>query len=408
MKITKHSNLRRVLPLEVHCQLLLVSGLVAALSAGVSGAPIPIPRVPKITSPNYIQITTMPDLGALNGPNPFGQHIVDHGFIQAENGQWQLWACIRGTAVGRLLYGWQSDSLTSPNWTEIGITARADPAWGESVNSQGVETIGAPYFRKIDDTYYVFYHSNGMRAMVSEDGVNYQRMDLGNGGNLLYTNGGRDIMLTKFENPEYDDLFYSYSTITETATNSYVRLRTSDDLLNWNSPKTVAKGGIAGSDGVSAESPFVLELDGYFYLFRASSTTFKTYVYRSPDPTYFGINDDQYHIATFNIKAPELIFHEDQWYISDLGDFQGLRLYPLEWTPESDVDEDGDVDGLDFLTIQRDSPELLPIWNATYSGAGGFTNVQPVPEPGFGYLVLLASFFWEWRSRPTRSMRNTR
>lgn len=62
---------------------------------------------------NSITICTMPDLKELNGNIPKDQHIVDHGIIQADNGKWQLWACLRGVKVGRLIYGWEEDSLES-------------------------------------------------------------------------------------------------------------------------------------------------------------------------------------------------------------------------------------------------------------------------------------------------------
>lgn len=283
----------------------------------------------------------MPDLGELNGPNPKRQHVVDHGFIQAENGQWQLWACIRGTAVSRLLYGWRGKSLEAELWEPIGVVARAQREYGEQVGTKDghvVEAIGAPYFKIIGDTYYCFYHSGGMRAMTSQNGVNYQRADFGeNRGNLLFPNGGRDIMIAKF-----GDLYYAYSTVTTADRKCHIELRTSPDLLSWSKPKIVSQGGKAGNDHVSAESPFVVEMDGYYYLFRASSMTFLTYVYRSPHPTDFGIEDDKYLIAEFHIKAPELVHHQGQWYISDLHsdlhkgvhNFQGIRIAKLQWEVE--------------------------------------------------------------------------
>jgi hypothetical protein len=66
--------------------------------------------VPVIAS-GWWRICEMPDLGELDGSDQSRQHIVDHGFIQSGNGKWQLWACIRGTAVGRLLYRWEGDNL---------------------------------------------------------------------------------------------------------------------------------------------------------------------------------------------------------------------------------------------------------------------------------------------------------
>jgi hypothetical protein len=82
---------------------------------------------------------------------------------------------------------------------------------------------------------------------------------------------------------------------------------------------------------VSAESPFVCQQDGLFYLFRSSSIDFNTYVYASNTPFHFGVNDDSKLVAILPIKAPELVTHNGRTYISDLADFKGIRLRRLEW-----------------------------------------------------------------------------
>ena len=112
---------------------------------------------------------------------------------------------------------------------------------------------------------------------------------------------------------------------------SYVLASASKDFRTWSPGVIVSQGGRGGSGPVDAESPFVVFLDGYFYLFRASSISFKTFVYRSVDPPAFGINNDSKRIAEFKIKAPEVIRHDNKWYISDLHDFQGIRMTRLRW-----------------------------------------------------------------------------
>jgi len=110
-----------------------------------------------------------------------------------------------------------------------------------------------------------------------------------------------------------------------------VILRTSKDLKRWSDYTIVSAGGIAGNGPVSAESPFVIKIDGYYYLFRASSMTFKTYVYRTDTPYHFGVNDDLKLITQLPIKAPEFIYYDGQYYISDLSDFKGIKLAKLNW-----------------------------------------------------------------------------
>ena len=300
----------------------------SASSDGIGSPTAKVPRVPIIEG-DWWRICEMPDLGELNGPDPRRQHVVDHGFIRALNGKWQIWACIRGTAVSRLLYGWEGDSLEDGPWPARGIVARADPAVGE-VKEGRTEAIGAPFFFREEDTFYCFYHSGGIRMMTSSDGVHYERTAKGNGDYELYPDGGRDVMVLKV-----DDTFFFYSTVSVAAARnhkySFVSLRTTRDFEKFSDYTVVSRGGRGGNGPVSAESPFVVHLDGYFYLFRASSMDFNTYVYRSETPYGFGCNDDRNLIAVLPIKAPEIVRHEGAWYISDLSDFQGIKLARLRW-----------------------------------------------------------------------------
>lgn len=56
-----------------------------------------------------------------------------------------------------------------------------------------------------------------------------------------------------------------------------------------------------------------------------------------------------------------------------------------------DADADGDVDGADFLIIQRTDPSLIPIWEAQYgSTAGILAAAQQVPEPTALLLVVFS------------------
>ena len=104
-------------------------------------APVPV------IDGEFWRIGEAPDLDSLNGPDADKQHVVDHGFVKDHSGTWHLWACMRGTKVGRLLYEWEGQSLTDGKlWQKKGVVARAEAAWGEQVRD-GVEQIQAPYFR---------------------------------------------------------------------------------------------------------------------------------------------------------------------------------------------------------------------------------------------------------------------
>ncbi len=287
----------------------------------------PVARVPEVEG-DWWRICEMPDLGDLSGLDRTRQHVVDHGFIRARDGTWQLWACIRGTAVGRLLYRWQGDSLEQGPWEARGVAARARAEYGEQQEAN--EKIGAPFFAVFDDTYYLFYHSAGIHLMTSEDGVEYHRRLNKDGNSILYEDGGRDVMILKI-----GERYFSYSAVSTVAADGWKRgfiiVRTSEDLQVWSDYTIVCEGGRAGNGPVSAESPFVVALEGYYYLFRATSTDFSTYVYRSRDPYHFGVNDDSKLIAVLPVKAPEIVRNGGEWYISDLADFQGIKLARLSW-----------------------------------------------------------------------------
>lgn len=290
-------------------------------------APVPV------IDGEFWRIGEAPDLDSLNGDDLKKQHVVDHGFVKDASGKWHLWACMRGTKVSRLLYGWEGNSLTDQKiWDQVGVVARAQPEWNEQKNGTK-EQIQAPFFLKEDSIYYCFYNSAGIRLMVSDDGANYERPKFKDDSNLLYEKGGRDVMVMK-----EGDKYFAYSTISTIAKDDWLRgfvsLRTSRDLKNWSDYTIVSEGGRAGNGVVSAESPFVQKYKDYYFLFRSSSSTGTTFVYRSKDPYNFGVNTDEKLVAELPVWAPEIIRENGEWFISDIADFQGVKLARLKWEEE--------------------------------------------------------------------------
>lgn len=305
-----------------------IIGLLTCLACTSKEAPDTAP-IPVIDG-EFWRIGAAPDLDSLNGSDPAKQHVVDHGFVKDRAGNWHLWACMRGTGVSRLLYAWEGQSLSDGKlWEQRGIAARAQTEWGEQKDGRK-ETMQAPYFLEIDGTYYCFYNSSGIRIMTSEDGANYTRPRFKDDKNLLYEQGGRDVMVMR-----EGDTFFAYSTISTVARDGWLRgfvnVRTSKDLKRWSDYSIVSEGGRAGNGAVSAESPFVQQYGDYYFLFRSSSSTGTTFVYRSTDPYNFGVNNDDKLIAELPVWAPELIFEDGQWYISDIADFRGIKLAKLKW-----------------------------------------------------------------------------
>ncbi len=274
-------------------------------------------------------IAEMPDLGELNNPDLTRQHIVDHSFIQAANGRWQLWASIRGTRIGHLFYGWEGDSLETGPWKPVGIKARARAECGEQTEPS--EYMGAPFFLNYQNCYYCFYHSaDSLFVMRSTDGIDYERYVYEKDSHLIQKKGGRDIMVLPWR-----DEFLMYTCVTTVSADDFARsfvvVRRSKDLLHWSDFTIVSEGGIAGNGPVASESPFVIEKDGMFYLFRATSTDYKTYVYGSESPFHFGVNDDSKLLNVLAVRVPEIIQIDGRFFISHLNDFHRIKMTELLW-----------------------------------------------------------------------------
>ena len=57
----------------------------------------------------------------------------------------------------------------------------------------------------------------------------------------------------------------------------------------------------------------------------------------------------------------------------------------------ADVDNDGDVDGRDFVLIQKTTPSMIPQWQVEYGGLGiAASTTANVPEPQSSLLALLS------------------
>jgi len=294
--------------------------------------------VPKIASP-WWQVAGDPDLGDLTSPK---QQPVDFGVWQASDGTWQLWSCIRHTKCGgntRLFYRWEGRALTDSNWEPKGIAMMADPALGESKGG-----LQAPHVIKVNGLYYMFYGDwQRICLATSRDGKTFTRWQNQRGQPDLFTGPygqSRDPMVIKIKG-----LYHLYY-CGHVGRDEQVRhkgamfCRTSHDLFLWSEPMLVSAGGsptqwtnwYAGD----VECPFVVELDGLYYLFRNQlygQNNLNTQ-YCSPNPLSFGVDDDRYMIGTLPVAAPEIIQQGQQYYIAALmPTLKGIRVAELKWVP---------------------------------------------------------------------------
>ena len=84
------------------------------------------------------------------------------------------------------------------------------------------------------------------------------------------------------------------------------------------------------------QAPHVIKEHGKYHMFRNQRygpTNLNTQ-YRSPDPLDFGVDSDEYLIGTLPVAAPEIVFHDGQYYIAALlPSLKGIRVAKLKWKP---------------------------------------------------------------------------
>jgi hypothetical protein len=319
----------------------LITGLALAQNARAADVVL----VPKIEG-KWWQISGNPDLGQFTTER---QQPVDFAVWQAADGTWQLWSCIRSTAYPgwtRLFFRWEAKRLTDNDWRPMGIVMTSDTRLGEV---EGM--LQAPYVMRYQGRYLMFYGVGDHIALAtSRDGKTFERRLLPDGKIGMFSEGfgTRDPMTIRV-----NGMFYTYysanpGTIFDASNSSASNrsslhllsnadlLRTSSDLRHWSDAKIVAQGGEAGTGSYSAECPFVYyhKKSGYYYLFRTQhyGENPETRVYRSKDPTNFGINDDRKLVETLPVAAPEIVESQGQVYIASLlPNLKGIQIAKLGW-----------------------------------------------------------------------------
>ena len=162
------------------------------------------PRIPAIEGLPW-HITGYPDLGEL--ANSDEHEVVDHAIWQSSDGKWQCWACVRKTRIGRLLFGWEGDSLEQTDWKPTGVAMRVEQRYGESVNDWlGEEFIQAPYVIQHNGLHWMFYGGHNTELgqcqiclATSTDGRRFERVPNKQGYSRIFVGPGeaRDPMVIR-------------------------------------------------------------------------------------------------------------------------------------------------------------------------------------------------------------------
>ena len=309
-------------------------------------------------------IAPSPDLSAQLGPGNAPEEqatgkeknaVVDfHVFTDATE-VWHCWACIRATAVGRILYHWRSEDFFAGPWQATGEIIRCDREAGESIDDyHGQEWLQSPYVVRDGGTFYMFYggHTTGRGAdglpardtdernecqmclMTSPDGVQWTRHRDADGFSRVFVGPGevRDPCVLKIDGRWY--CYYAgYDTNHRERPGFYCR--TSDDLLHWGEAVCVHQDLKLGGGRWNTECPHVVQRDGYFYLLRTEEYySATTHVFRSEDPLDFGVGDssDKY-VGRLAVAAPEIVTGPDgrEYACSVHQPPKGMQVCPLRW-----------------------------------------------------------------------------
>ena len=308
--------------------------LIVGLLAQCALAADPV-LVPQIEEP-WWPVAGQPDLGKYSSDT---QQPGAFTIWQAADGTWQLQSAIRYTSYPgktRLFYHWKGAKLTDPDWRPMGIAMTSDPGFGETEGG-----LQAPHVIRVQHEYLMFYGDwEHICLAKGVDGKTFARQLMPDGKCAMFSEGARanapDPMALKI-----GDLFYLYYTAYPDKLGADF-VRTSKDLRQWSSSKKVAAGGTSGSGAYSAECPFVYyhQGSGFYYLFRTQKYDEKghpaqTNIYRSKDPTDFGVDTDRYLVGTIPHAGQEIIEYEGQTYIAVFRPkMQGIQIAKLRWVPK--------------------------------------------------------------------------
>ncbi|MBU0714254.1 MAG: hypothetical protein KJ964_02720 [Verrucomicrobia bacterium] len=303
-------------------------------SRTVGGAKIH--RIPELAG-KWFQVAFSPDLPGIHSEPG---EVVDHCFFKATNGRWQLWTQIRGTSVGRLFYRWEgSTAIETPDWAARGICWRAERRCGESWGTEDKDFVHAPYVLQHDSRFILYYgggpsatgHSQ-ICAAASDDGIHFRRLTDNQNQSQLFSGPGvaRDPMVIN------TGKCYAMYYAANVGESGVIAVRTASRPYGtpWSDYRIASEGGVCGDLRWTQQCPFVVYLDGYYYLFKIGpSNGFRTAVYRSDDPLFFGAGDERL-VTVLETSVSEIIQEAGRFYISSLiPGYKGVSIRRLHWVP---------------------------------------------------------------------------
>lgn len=278
-------------------------------------------------------------------PECTGRYVNDHSLIRASDGSWHLFGItslnegIDPEHERYFVHGW-GNSLSGGLENEEKVIDHGTRAWAPGVISH-------------DGRYFMLYGPSPAKLAVSGDLHHWINHDVQLIGAPLES-CHRDHMMMKLN----EDTWLMYVVGVRNG-RGCVSVFVSNDLVSWrfvqyalitgpNAPLKPAWGAV--------ESPFVVKLEGYFYLFVTytdcrAENYHDTLVFRSPNPYDFGMYDGDVGegakpIARLFGHASEIIHDpsDDVWYMTTCG-WRGMgvphegavSIARLDWQEENDA-----------------------------------------------------------------------
>lgn len=247
-------------------------------------------------------------------PSENGNYVNDHCLIQ-KDGKYHLFGITSRTGMPcdeRYFVHATGDSLHAP-FTEVGVSIhKGTLAW-------------SPCIVEHEHDYYMFYGPSPSSLAVSPDLYEWFGYPMSIEGEPIYAMH-RDHFVFRKADGEY--LMY-VSGIKDRR--GCIAVASSMDLIHWtfrgyaltaaqDTPLTPAWGAM--------ESPYIVERDGYYYLFvtytdSGDDTYNDTLVFASRDPLHFGCymgaDDPAEPITRLYAHAPEILCEDGKYYITTCG-----------------------------------------------------------------------------------------
>ncbi|MEU3945366.1 family 43 glycosylhydrolase [Streptomyces sp. NPDC029526] len=263
------------------------------------------------------------------------RYLNDHTLIRA-GGRWHLFSIVGDSAApgaspdsgAEVSFAHASAPALQGPWTPHPDALTVDPSYF------GEEHLWAPHVIEADGTYWMFYAGGGrdgaaISLATSTDLFTWTRVP---SGPLFRGTVARDPMVLRVGG----EWVMYYTELSGTGGRHIVSCRRSADLLHWSAPATVYTDGSDDTTVSVTESPFVVERDGWYYLFIGPRNGYDgTDVLASRDPFRFTLDGWAGHLPG---HAVEVVTDGQRWHASAAGWFhRGLYLAPLEWrdTPPS-------------------------------------------------------------------------